>query len=470
MSRRLWDLSSRLGAQWIMPERPTTPAEGEYHPDSLPATFTRLAIDSREVTPGALFFALPGERTDGHRFVGAAFERGASAAVVEREPGEPMPGPCLLVESTKRALWEAGRMVREDLDRVRLVGVTGSCGKTSTKELAAAALGFLGKTTATQGNANNDLGLPLTLARFDGDERFGVVEMGMNAFGEIDALASVVKPEVGIVTSIFPAHLEGVGDLDGVRRAKGELAAHVRRAWIVPATEAWLQELGRERGLRVLTFGADPPADFRVLSLTQAPDHSVLRFTSPAGELEARIPVPGAHQAHNALAALAAVFALGEPLEPAILGLEEARLPGARSRLLRIAGVNVFDDCYNASPGSMTAVFGWLAQVRTGAVHLVLGDMLELGETAGRLHQELGAAAAALSPESVFYVGAHAADFARGLARPGHFTACATPEEAADELVPRLAHGDWVLVKASHGVGLSRFVERLHELTSCACT
>ena len=162
-----------------------------------------------------------------------------------------MPGPCLLVEDTRRALWEAGRMVREDLDRVRLVGITGSCGKTSTKEFAAAALSFLGKTTATQGNANNDLGLPLTLARFDGDERFGVVEMGMNAFGEIDALGSVVRPEVGVVTSIFPAHLEGVGTLDGVRRAKGELAAHVGRTWIVPDTEPGLAELGRARGLRV---------------------------------------------------------------------------------------------------------------------------------------------------------------------------------------------------------------------------
>ncbi len=470
MSRRLWDLSSRLGAQWIMPARPHGETDGEYHPDSLPAVFTRLAIDSREVTPGALFFALPGERTDGHRFVGAAFERGASAAVVQQEPDGPMPGPCLLVEDTRRALWEAGRMVREDLDRVRLVGITGSCGKTSTKEFVAAALGFLGKTTATQGNANNDLGLPITLARFDGDERFGVVEMGMNAFGEIDALGFVVRPEVGIVTSIFPAHLEGVGSLDGVRRAKGELAAHVRKTWIVPDTEPGLAELGRSRGLRVLTFGAGEGADFRVVSLAQAPDHSVLRFACPGGEHEARIPVPGAHQALNALAALAAVHALGESLEPAILGLEEARLPGARSRLLRISGITVFDDCYNASPGSLSAVFAWIGQVHTGALHLVLGDMLELGETSPALHREAGVQAAALGPESVFYVGAHAAAFAAGLSNPDHFFACQTPEEAADGLLPRLAHGDWVLVKASHGVGLSRFVERLHELTSCACT
>jgi len=470
MSRRLWDLSARLGAQWIMPHRAFPEMDLEFHPDSLPATFSRLVIDSREVTPGSLFVALPGERTDGHRFVRAAFEKGACAAVVQRDPEEDLPGPCLLVENTRRALWEAGRMIREGLDRVRMVGITGSCGKTSTKEFTAAALGILGKTTATLGNANNDLGLPLTLSRFDGDELFGVLEMGMNAFGEIDALASVGTPEVGIVTSIFPAHLEGVGSLDGVRRAKGEMAAHVTKVWIVPDTEPTLVQLGLDLGLRVLTFGASESADFRAVALNCGMEQSDLRFSCPAGEFDARIPVPGAHQANNALAALAAVYALGQPLEPAILGLEEAHLPGSRSRILHIAGITVFDDCYNASPGSLAAVFNWIDRVRTGALHLVLGDMLELGDTSPQLHREAGAAAARLSPESVFYVGAQAASFAKGYDRADNFTACTTPEQAADELVPRLAHGDWVLVKASHGVGLHRFIEHLYELTSCACT
>ncbi|PKN47417.1 MAG: hypothetical protein CVU59_02960 [Deltaproteobacteria bacterium HGW-Deltaproteobacteria-17] len=470
MSRRLWDLSTRLGAQWIMPARAFPDTDSDLHPDSLPANFTRLVIDSREVTPGCLFFALPGERTDGHRFVGTAFQKGACAAVVQQPPeGEP-PGPCLLVESTRSALWEAGRMIREDLERVRMVGITGSCGKTSTKEFAAAALGFLGKTTATMGNANNDLGLPLTLSRFDGDEQFGVLEMGMNAFGEIDALSSVVTPEVGIVTSIFPAHLEGVGSLDGVRRAKGEMAAHVRKVWIVPDTEPTLIQLGRDRGLRVLTFGWTEGADFRVVSLECGQEHSDLRLSCPAGEFDARIPVPGEHQAGNALAALAAVHALGQPLEPAILGLEEARLPGSRSRILRVFGITVFDDCYNASPGSLAAVFGWIDKVRTGPLHLVLGDMLELGDESPRLHREAGVEAARLAPASVLYVGKQAASFAEGFGSRDHLTTCASPEEAADELLPRLAHGDWVLVKASHGVGLHRFVERLQELTSCACT
>jgi len=195
-----------------------------------------------------------------------------------------------------------------------------------------------------------------------------------------------------------------------------------------------------------------------------------LRLSCPAGEFDARIPVPGEHQAGNALAALAAVHALGQPLEPAILGLEEARLPGSRSRILRVFGITVFDDCYNASPGSLAAVFGWIDKVRTGPLHLVLGDMLELGDESPRLHREAGVEAARLAPASVLYVGKQAASFAEGFGSRDHLTTCASPEEAADELLPRLAHGDWVLVKASHGVGLHRFVERLQELTSCACT
>ncbi len=454
------DLAHRLHANWVFPEPLEDGPDPHLYPDGLQGEFTRLVIDSRQVQPGDLFFALSGEHTDGHRFVQAAFEKGAVACVVQRESGDRLSGPTLVVPDTRAALWEAGLLVRESLRRTRLVGITGSCGKTSTKEFCASALGFLGKTTATLGNANNDLGLPLSFSRFDGDEQFGVLEMGMNAFGEIDRLSSAVGPEVGIITSIFPVHLEGVGSLDGVRKAKGEMIPHIRKVLVVPDTEEELATQGEQRGLRVLRFGDTPQADFRVVDLQVAADHSMLRFASPAGEFSVRIPVPGEHQSKNVLAALAAVHALGQPMEPAIFGLEDTRLPGSRSRLINAGGVQVFDDSYNASPASLAAVWNWAASVHTGRLHLVCGDMLELGEHAALLHREAGQLARSLSCASVVYVGAHARDFASGFG-DGDLWVASDPVSAVERIFPALQPGDWVVVKASHGVGLADFVEQL---------
>ncbi len=430
----------------------------------------RLVIDSRRVRPGDVFVALPGSNTDGHRYVPQAFLAGAAACIVREVPSGAS-GPCLVVEEPRRAMHRAGAILRETLSGVRMVAITGSCGKTSTKEFTAAALRVFGKTTATEGNANNDLGVPMTLSSFDGSEAFGVVEAGMNAFGEIDFLSSLIRPEVGVVTSIFPAHLEGVGSLDGVRRAKGEMAAHVADAWVVPHSEPYLVELGRRRGLRVFTFGVQEGASFRLEGSEFRPDSTMARIRCPDGEaLAVEVPAPGEHQALNAAAALAVAYALGLDLRVAARGLSMAQLPGARSRVFSIGGVTFLDDSYNASPGSLEAVFAWVAKMRTGDVHLVVGDMLELGSQAADLHRQAGRNAARLDPRSVFYVGEHAPDFLAGLNLPDRFFHCRSPEEAADQLIPRLAHGDWVVVKASHGVGLHRAVERIHELTSCACT
>lgn len=429
----------------------------------------RLVIDSRQVKPGDVFVALPGTKTDGHRYVPQAFAAGAAACIVREAPQNPA-GICLVVEDPRASMHRAAAAMRETLTHVRMVAVTGSCGKTSTKEFIAAALRMFGKTTATEGNANNDLGVPMTLSTFDGHESFGVLEAGMNAFGEIDFLSSLIRPEVGVVTSIFPAHLEGVGSLDGVRRAKGEMARHVQKAWVVPQTEPYLAELGRNCGVRVLTFGNGSNADFHLEECEFRMESTRAACITPAGRIEFDVPAPGEHQALNAAAALAAVFALGLDLETAARGLKMAQLPGARSRLFSIGGVTFLDDSYNASPGSLKAVLSWVAQMRTGDVHLLTGDMLELGEHAKSLHRQAGVDAAKLEPRSVFYVGEHADAFAAGLGMPDRFFPCQTPEEAADQLIGRLAHGDWVVIKASHGVGLQRAVERIHELTSCSCT
>lgn len=429
----------------------------------------RFAIDSRHLCPGDVFVALAGQKTDGHHFVPQAFAAGASACIV-RDVSHPNLGIHLVVEDPRTALYRAAKAIRATLFAVRMVAITGSCGKTSTKEFTAAALQAFGTTTATEGNANNDLGVPITLSAFRGSEKFGVLEAGMNAFGEIDFLSSLIQPEVGVVTSILPAHLERLGSLDGVRRAKGEMATHVQKAWVVPASEPYLIELGQRYNLHVFTFGIESIADFRLEHCDLNTDTTHAVCTTPEGRIEILVPAPGEHQALNALASLAAVYAMGLDLHTAAYGLAMARLPGARSRLFSIGGVTFLDDTYNASPGSMEAVLAWVAKIHSGHVHLVVGDMLELGEHAHDWHRHIGIRAAELAPQSVFYVGEHAKAFALGLNLPERFVHCQTPEEAADQLLPRLAHGDWVVIKASHGVGLHKTVERIYEITSCTCT
>ncbi len=421
--------------------------------------FEGAASDNREVTPGRLFFALPGERVDGFDFCAQASKAGAAAVVVTAERGAP--AGCdrvLVVEDPRRALGALAAAVRAEF-RGRVVGITGSNGKTTTKELVAAALGSAGTVLRTSGNRNTDVGLPLTVLDATGHEAFWVLEMAMRARGEIAYLAALARPAVGVVTNVAAAHLGRLGSLDEVGKAKGEIFHGLADDGIavLPSDEprlereaAHLPEARKRRFGRLLDFVPAGAAG------------SVVRLDVGGTPVVVRLPLAGEHNARNAAAALAVVEALGLPILPAAAALAGTALPPHRSRLMTVGGRTLLDDCYNANPASMSAALHTLALSAgsSGRAFAVLGDMLELGPEAEELHAALGREAAA-RVSGLVAIGPLAANIAKGAAGLRQLLATDDPEAAADAVAGWSRPGDWILVKASRGLRLERVVEAL---------
>ena len=439
------------------------------------ATFTGAASDSREVKTGRLFFALPGERVDGFDFCGQAAKAGAAALVVSAERGVPRDCdgvPVIAVADPRRALGDLAASVRARFSG-RVVGVTGSNGKTTTKELIAAALSSAGTVLATRGNLNTDVGMPLTVLESTEEEAFWVLEMAMRARGEIAYLSSIARPNVGVVTNVAGAHLERLGSIDEVARAKGEIFHGLAEGGVAvlpagdPRIEREAGHLPESRKLRFSLFGHEAAA-VRVLEVIPAGhDGSVIRLAAGKTPIVLRLPLAGEHNACNAAAALAVVQALGLPLSPAAKSLEAAVLPPHRSRVFSLAGRNVMDDCYNANPTSMLAALRTVAVSAGASGHAfaILGDMLELGPETEQVHKELGAEVARLGYAGLAVVGELAAGMASGAEAAGlprnRVLASLDPELAAAAVAEWSKPGDWVVVKASRGMRLERALEAL---------
>jgi UDP-N-acetylmuramoyl-tripeptide--D-alanyl-D-alanine ligase len=442
--------------------------------------FAAVTTDSRKPTTGALFVALVGPRFDGHDFVRGAIEGGAAGAVVNRAAldrlRETVSEQAILiaVEDTQRALEDLGRAVRLRHPG-RVIAMTGSVGKTTVKDMAAAALRPFGKVAATLGNLNNHIGVPLTLAATTGDEAHVVLEMGMSHPGEIALLANIARPHVAVVTAAAAAHLENFDSVDGIADAKCELFEHLAPDAIAVANADDPRILARARRLapgRLLTWGRAEDADVRVLSsaLTETPAGLGLAVElSAAGRpLSATLPTIGSHNATNAAAAIAIAIALGLDPAAALASLAEHfrasphRLDVTRPR----AGLTIVDDAYNANPASMLAALDTLPAVAAAAgaerLVLVLGTMHELGPDAPAMHAEVGAAAAALQPALIVATGAHAADLARGAAGARVVTASdALSPDALAALHRETAPGAGptvVLLKGSRAERLERLV------------
>ncbi|MDN3517410.1 UDP-N-acetylmuramoyl-tripeptide--D-alanyl-D-alanine ligase [Aquisalimonas lutea] len=419
--------------------------------------FHGITTDSRRVAPGELFVALAGERFDGHAYAAAALERGAAAVMVHHEP--PPGRPALVVDDTRRALADLARLWRRR-SPARVIGLTGSNGKTTVKQMLAAILERAAPTLATQGNLNNDIGVPLTLARLSGEHRYAVIEMGANHLGEIAALTAVAEPEVGLVTNAGPAHLEGFGGLDAVARGKGELFRGLAAdgTAVINADDAYAdlwRGLAGQR--RIVDFGIDAPAQVRAQPSATA--NGPVTLDLPDGRVAVGLPVPGRHNLYNALAAAAGATALGIDAATIADGLQGFTPMGGRlSRQSGPAGSVLLDDTYNANPASLAAGLEVLTQ-SDGAAWLVLGDMGELGDEAAALHADAGERARRAGIQRLFTLGELSREAARAFgAGAQHFD---DRDALLQALRRELTAGVTVLVKGSRSMGMERIVRGL---------
>ncbi len=446
--------------------------------------FSAAVIDGRDVPKGALFFAVKGDRFDGHDFAGQAVAAGADGVVVARGRGASLQGSgaatVIEVDDPVAALGKLAHAQRQAMPECKVVAITGSNGKTTTKEMMASILVASAGADAvlkTEGNLNNHLGVPLTLLRLTASHRFAVIEMGMSALGEIAYLTQLARPDVGVVVSIAPVHLEGLGTIENIARAKGEIWQGLAEGGfaVLPVDDERLQAyVANVPAERRFTFGPrtrlQPTVGYEDVTADQKGITVRLHLkghTSRTGAL-ARIPMVGAHNASNAAAAAAAALAL-EVGEGSILeGLATAKPAKHRAQLVAVGDRTVLDDCYNASPLSMRAALDALVST-TPAGHqkiAVLGDMLELGADSPSLHRELGRYAAAHA-DLVIAFGALGKQIAEGaIAEAGAARVAHTddPREAAERAWKASKAGDVILVKASRGMKLERVIDALFQL------
>jgi UDP-N-acetylmuramoyl-tripeptide--D-alanyl-D-alanine ligase len=427
------------------------------------------SIDSRTIAPGELFFAVRGERLDGHDFVTAAFARGAVAAVVSRArvaslPDQALEHPLLVAEDPLLALQTLAAHVRRQWGR-RVVAVTGSAGKTTTKEAAAAALGAKFNVLKSQGNLNNGYGLPLQLLRLEPGHEIAVVEMGMNHSGEIAALARIASPDWGVITNVGNAHIENFAEGQaGIARAKFELVAALPGNGVafLNCSDPYVSQFGRDFPGRVVYFGVGPCADPQILSINE--DSSGLHVHYRAGEREGNFTLKmlGAHNAANAIAGLSVALEAGVDLDAAIAALETLSAGDKRGQLLEIAGATILNDSYNSNPEALRSMIETLARRPALRRILVAGEMLELGEYAPALHTACGHAAAEAGLDFVLGVQGNAEHLAAAACAGGVASLFLPDAEAAGQwLVHNLRPGDQVLVKGSRGVHLERAIEIL---------
>lgn len=374
--------------------------------------YVGVCSDSRKLARGELFVALHGPNFDGNSFVSAARGAGAAGALLDKLPADATGGamPCILVPDTLAALQRAATAWRARFD-IPLIGVAGSNGKTTVKEMIANILSQAGPTLATRGNLNNHIGVPLTLLRLDATERFAVIEMGANRAGDVAELVRFARPTVGIVTNAGAEHLEGFGTLDGVARAEGEMFAGLASAGVavINADDAYAGLWRSMTRARIVSFGAGPRADVRAegVRCELDADGFVTHFImiSPLGRAEITLRLAGMHNVVNALGAAAAAIAAGVNLEQVARGLAQMRpVTGRLQWKTALSGAWIIDDSYNANPSSLQAAISVLAAV-PGRRWLVIGDMAELGEHATTSHVEAGRQARAGGVERLFAVG-----------------------------------------------------------------
>lgn len=433
---------------------------------------TGAVIDSRQVEPGYLYIPIRGERVDGHRFIPDVFEKGA-LAVLSEEPLENPAGPYIQVASSEQALKDIAEFYRSTLS-VKIIGITGSVGKTSTKEMISAVLSQKYNVLKTEGNFNNEIGLPLTILRIRREHEVAVVEMGISEFGEMHRIAKVAKPDICVMTNIGQCHLENLIDRDGVLRAKSEIFDFLKTDGhiVLNGNDDKLITVQEVKGVKPVFYyvedGTAKKADLPYEITADAIENKGLRGLNanlhfPEEVCQIHEPIPGVHNVYNACAAACVGRIMGLTNEEICQGIAHAKTIAGRTNLITLGEVLVIDDCYNANPVSMKASLDVLAQA-DGRKIAVLGDMGELGENEREMHYDVGKYAANTGVDILFCCGTLSEELAKGAQR-GHTKVMyfADREKLTQTLINFVEAGDTVLVKASHFMEFPKIVKALEE-------
>ncbi len=425
-----------------------------------------ITTDSREAKSGCLFAAVKGEKTDGHNYMEKARENGAEAVLCSRVP-ERADIPAVVVADTLTALQQTAKALRAKAG-IPVVGIGGSVGKTSTKEMTAAVLSVKYNLLKTEGNFNNELGVPLTLFRLEKEHELAVLEMGISDFGEMHVLADIVRPDVCILTNIGDCHLEFLGDREGVLKAKSEMFDFLtdKGRVILNGDDALLGKIADVHGIRPVFYGLSPEEDVWADEIEAAGlAGSSCRIHAGGESVKVFVPAPGEHMIYNALAGVAAGLVLGMTLQETAEGIGNYAGISGRFRTVETGRLTIIDDCYNANPMSMKASLTSLASAQ-GKRAAILGDMAELGEKEKAFHEEVGAFAAGLPLSLLCCVGRRSEAMAEAAKAAAAFPVKYFPDrEALLAALPGLfAGGETILVKASHSMEFPEVVAALEKL------
>lgn len=467
-----------MSAQWgkITAAEVLSPLGGMLLRGTANRRFHGFSTDTRNMKQGFLFWALEGERYDGHDFVAQAIQNGAAGAVIRKGfmpvAPEESDAAIIAVGDTLRALGDFAAWWRREHD-AQVVGITGSAGKTTTKEMSAAVLGMMGETLRNQGNWNNLIGLPSTLLSLERKHRYAVLEMGMNRPGEIGRLTEIADPDVGVITNVAKAHLEGVGTLEGVARAKVELIEKMssRGTALLNGDDPVLMQAASGFKSKMLCFGLGPKNDVRAVNIRRSGREGVAFDILYGGaEIDARLRVPGLYNVPNALAAAAVALHLGATSEDVVEGLLTYQGMKGRFAITELpGGALLVDDTYNCNPFSLQAALDSLRGLAEGRRIIVgLGEMLELGDETLQAHLDAGALVASLGAHFFVALGDHAGAMIQGAVDKGFPDTKAFAAGDHGEMEKRIREamreGDFVFLKGSRRAGLEKVAERLKEM------
>ncbi len=427
------------------------------------AVINTITTDSRKASEG-LFVPIAGEHFDGHDFITSAFDAGAQAAITHKDVSFP-DKTVIRVADTFKALGDIAAYYKAKYN-IPTVSITGSVGKTTTKDMIAGALSQKFNVVKTQGNFNNEIGVPLTVFTIESEHEAAVIELGMSGFGEIERLAGIVRPDIAVITNIGMSHIEKLGSREGIFKAKMEITSHFdgHNTLIVNGDDDYLKTVKPSDKYKLIKYGVDPANDVYAENIENLGVDGV-RFTAvtPEGKFNVTVPVAGMHNVYNALAAICAGAALGECTEEAVKGIASFTPTAMRMAVENVEGITIINDCYNASPDSMHAAIDVLMSAEANRHIAVLGDILEMGDYAPDAHYEIGKYAAKAGIDAAICAGENAKHIARG-AKDGGMSEVYTlkdADEAAEFTEEYVNPGDAVLIKASRGMHFEKIVEKL---------